>query len=152
MTQVSLRSLLAVLAVAGVGFASLTHPTREWNFIVVSLACTVLTLYTLHWVSSPTAARSFSLGFAVVGWIYFLLLWNSVEYSLASTWLLEKLYPLLNPGPDTNLTHYGIFFVGPNGFPGLTPFSNYLHIGHAICMLALSYAGGLMTSWFAKPT
>jgi len=69
---------------------------------------------------------------------------------LLTTWLLEKLYPLLNREPDSNMTHYGIFFVGNNGFPGLTKYSNYLHIGHAIWMLAIGYLGGLSAHWFAS--
>ena len=148
MAQVSLRSLLSVVAVASIGFAGLTHPTREWNFAVVSVSLAILVLFTLHWCSSPKARRNFSLGFSLVGWAYVLMIWNNVEYSLATTWVLEKLYPVVNPEPDSNMTHYGVFFVGPNGYPFLTPFSNYLHIGHALFALMLGYAGGLVAMWF----
>jgi hypothetical protein len=152
MTQFSLKSLLAIVAVASVGLAGLTHPTREWNFILVSLALSIVGLVTLHAISSRSASRAFSRGFAVAGWVYLLLLCNDIEYSLLTTWALEKLYPILNPQLDTNMTHYGIFFVGDNGFPLLTKFSNYLHIGHAVWMLAIAYVGGVTARVFARRT
>jgi hypothetical protein len=152
MPQFSLRSLLAIVAVASVGFAGLTHPTRAFNFILVSLALAIVGLFTMHAISSRSTARTFSIGFAIAGWTYLLLLCNDVEYSLLTTWALEELYPVLNPEHDSNMTHYGIFFVGDNGFPLLTKFSNYLHIGHAIWMLAIAYAGGVAARVFARKT
>ncbi len=149
MAQFSLKSLLGVVAVTSIGLAGVTHPTREFNFIIVSLAVTVVGLFMLHAACSRSTSKAFSMGFTVAGWIYLLLIFNDMEYSLVTTWALEKLYPLLNPQPDTNMTHYGVFFVGDNGFPLLTKYSNYLHIGHAIWMLAVGYLGGLAANWFA---
>ena len=149
--QLSLKSLLGFVAVAGVALAGLTHPSRTFNFVMVSLAMSILGLFTLHAVCSRRSSRGFSVGFAVAGWIYSLLLFQNVEYSLLTTLALERLYPLLNPQPDSNLTHYGIFFVSNNGFPFLTKFSNFLHIGHATCMLAVAFAGGLIARWFGRP-
>jgi hypothetical protein len=107
-------------------------------------------IYFARDLSSRSPSRTFSTGFAVTGWVYRLLLCNDVEYSLLTTWALEKLYPVLNPELDTNMTHYGIFFVGDNGFPFLTKFSNSLHIGHAVWMLAIAYLGGAAARWFAR--
>ena len=149
MTQFSLRTLLAAVAVASVGLAGLTHPTREFNFIIVSLALGIVGLFTLHAVCTRPAFPPFSVGFALAGWVYFLLIVSKVEYSLATTWALELLYPLLNPEPDSNMTHFGVFFVSDGGFPLLTRYSHYLHIGHALWMLAIGYGGGLAASWFA---
>jgi hypothetical protein len=150
MTQFSLRSLLAIVAVASISLAGLTHPTRDFNFILVSLALSIVGVFTLHAISSRSASRTFSTGFAVAGWTYLVLLCNDVEYSLLTTWALEQLYPVLNPGVDSNMTHYGIFFVGANGFPFLTKYSNYLHIGHAVWMLAIAYAGGVAAREFGR--
>jgi hypothetical protein len=148
-TQFSLRSLLGIVAVTSLGLAGLTHPSRAFNFIIVSFALAVVGLFTLH-VACSRASKAFSLGFAIAAWVYLLLICNDIEYSLATTWVLEELYPLLNHQPDTNMTHYGIFFVGPNGFPLLTKFSNYLHIGHALWMLAIGYLGGISACWFGN--
>jgi hypothetical protein len=150
MTQFSLRSLLAIVGVASIGLAGLTHPTRNFNFILVSLALAIVGAFTLHAFSSRLASRAFSTGFAIAGWTYLLLLCNDVEYSLLTTWALEKLYPVLNPGVDSNMTHYGIFFVGDNGFPFLTKYSNYLHIGHGVWMLAIAYVGGVAARAFGR--
>lgn len=148
--QFSLKSLLGVVAIASLGLAGLTHPSRAFNFIFVSLALVVVGLFTLHAACSRTPSKTFSIGFAIAAWVYLLLICNDLEYSLVTTWALEKLYPLLNPEPDTNMTHYGVFFVGPNGFPLLTKFSNYLHIGHALGLLAVGYVGGLSAYWFGR--
>jgi hypothetical protein len=149
MAQFSLKSLLGAVAVTGIGLAGLTHPTREFNFILVSLAIAVVGLFTLHAVCSRSPSRPFSIGFSIAGCIYFLLLACHVEYSLLTTWALEVLYPLLNRQPDTNMTHFGIFHVMDNGFPLLTKYSNYLHIGHALWMLAIAYVGGLVATAFS---
>jgi hypothetical protein len=47
------------------------------------------------------------------------------------------------------MTHFGIFHVMDNGFPLLTKYSNYLHIGHAIWILVAGYVGGVLASWFS---
>ena len=88
MAQFSLRSLLSVVAVASIGLAGLTHPTREFNFLIVSLALTIVGLFTLHGFCSRTTSKAFSIGFALAGWVYFLLICNHVEYSLLTTWSL----------------------------------------------------------------
>ena len=148
--QFSLKSLLGIVAVASLGLAGLTHPSRAFNFIVVSFALVIVGLFTLHAACSRAPSKSFSIGFAIAAWVYLLLICNDLEYSLVTTWALEELYPLLNPELDTNMTHYGVFFVGPNGFPLLTKFSNYLHIGHALWLLAIGYLGGLSACWFGR--
>ena len=150
MAQFSLRSLLGAVAVTGIGLAGLTHPSREFNFVLVSLAIAILGMVTLYAACSRSPSRPFSIGFAIAGWIYFLLLACHVEYSLLTTWALEKLYPLLNRQPDSNMTHFGIFHVMDNGFPLLTKYSNYLHIGHAIWMLVIGYVGGLVARLFSS--
>jgi len=76
MSQFSLRSLLGVVAMASVGLAGLTHPNREFKFIVVSVALAILGLLTLHAVCSRPAFPPFSTGFALAGWLYFLLICN----------------------------------------------------------------------------
>jgi hypothetical protein len=139
---------LGVVAITSIALAGLTNPTREFNFIMVSLAVTIVGLFTLHATCSRSTSKAFSIGFACAGWIYLLLICNDVEYSLLTTCVLEKLYALIGPQPDSNMTHYGVFFVGDNGFPLLTRYSNYLHIGHAIWMLAIAYLGGLAACWF----
>jgi len=149
-TQFSLKSLLAAIAFASIGLAGLTHPNRELNFIVVSLALAVTGLFTLHALCSRRPSPPFSVGFALAGWIYLLLICNRLEYSLVTTRALEALYPLLNPQPDTNMTHFGVFFTNNGGFPLLTKYSNYLHIGHALWMLIVGYLGGLVAAWFAS--
>lgn len=150
MPQFSLRSLMAIVVVASIGSAGLTHPTREFNFILVSLALSIVGLFTLHAICARSASRTFSIVFAVAGWAYLLLLCNDVTYSLLTTWTLEQLYPILNPELDSNMTHFGIFFVGDNGFPLLTTYSNYLHIEHAVWMLAIAYLGGVAARVFGR--
>ena len=49
------------------------------------------------------------------------------------------------------MTHFGVFFTSDRGFPVLTKYSNFLHIGHALWMIMIGYLGGIVASWFARP-
>ena len=69
----SIRGLMFVIVLMGIGFAALRYPTPLWANVWYSLTLASLTLAVPAAVYRRGVQRAFWVGFAACGWVYFLL-------------------------------------------------------------------------------
>jgi len=130
--QFSLKSLLGAVSFVALALASLLQPWRSW---CPSLALTgLLSLMLLSipcGVFARERVRAFCVGFAIVGWGYFLLAYvpwieASIRRQLLATHIAES-----------------ICFATTGS---LGDYPQFLKVTHTLFMFVLAYLGGLMSS------
>jgi hypothetical protein len=116
MLRFSLSALLTVVFLVALGCAALLYPNEIWRRVLVTLALGSLLFATVLAVVRRDRPPVFAVGFAITGWIYLLLVFNSVvsiQDHLLTTqsihWLRRMMheedpnanagYVLLNSGP-----------------------------------------------------
>lgn len=168
----SIRGLMAVIAIVGVGLVALRNPSRIWANTWFSLALGGVALAIPAAVGSVGERRAFWSGFASVGGIYFLFalapwvderashqLLTTCLLDLASTQIIDnrqmaESYKLaMNPprSPEVptpwqvwNLPEFLTHGNGNwiNGYVTLHSPFLYLRIGHSLFCLLMAFAGG----------
>lgn len=109
MLRYSLASLLAVLLYASIGCAALVNANGLWPQVAVTMAVVTLLVGTLAAICWQGASRAFALGFAVSGWLYFLLVFTVFSegrhYLLTST-SVDFLYSTIHGDQTAAATPY----------------------------------------------
>lgn len=103
MFQFSLRALLVTAVVVAVGCAALIHPTEVWRQAVVTMTVVILLFSTLAAIFGQGSLRASAGGFAVAGWLYFLLAFVpafNVRDHLLTGQSLESLENVIYGYPD----------------------------------------------------
>ena len=89
----SLGTLLLMVLFAGVAFAALKSPSDTWASALFTAAVAVLLVAVLLAVHRRDRGRAYWLGFALFGWVYFILsLVPETAPRLATTGLLDALF------------------------------------------------------------
>ncbi len=161
MFQYSMRTLLLVALVVSLFCTALANPTQMWDEVIFTLTTAMLLTSA---VMAAVGRRSFALGFAVTGWLYFALVFigNYREDMLtdrAVRWLCETLcddISVSNPYVDLNIltlpppSELPTYTTAePN--PRLTVPAYYPIIGHCLFTLILATIGGLAATWLQRP-
>ena len=98
MLRFSLGTLLLLVLVACFGCAALVNASPLWEQITLSLTVAVLSLATIGAVYLPPQARAFFGGFALLGWIYLVLVtipsFDAIKPRLLTTTAISTLYEL----------------------------------------------------------
>src|SRR5262245_21166133 len=97
MTRFSLISLMAIVALLAVTFAALRTSSDIWASVLFNIVILMLFTSVLGAIYSVKDRRAFWVGFAVVGWGYWLMAhvpWTAKEY-LLSTSLVQSLHSSL---------------------------------------------------------
>jgi len=124
----SLSSLLAVVVLTGIICAALASASSFWSRLLSTLTMAILLVSLVGAIYRQGAARAFWIGFAILGWGY---------------WIIGYL-PLQNFA--LNLLERELADHLSSVAPG--PFVTLLHATHAIIVLILACAGGMIGSWF----
>ena len=100
--RVSIAALLGGIALFGVAFAALIHPSPLWGNTFYSLTLGTLTIAVLAAIYGRGRRRAFWVGFSTCGWAYFLATFgpssiSHMESDLVTTAILDILYPYTVP-------------------------------------------------------
>ena len=100
--RVSIAALLAGIALFGVAFTALIHPSPLWGNAFYSLTLGTLTIAVLAAIYGRGRRRAFWVGFSTCGWAYFLAIFgpepiSHAEPNLVTTAILDILYPYTIP-------------------------------------------------------
>jgi hypothetical protein len=167
--RVSIASLLAVVAVAALGFAAVTVASPIWVGLVTSLTWFLIVAALLGVLFGRGSRRVFWTGFALLGWSYLILTHHPTTVTfirpyLLATRLFETLYPILHlpsedqepvawgaGSADLGLRSMGAFGggAGPVGGPGVVVLPDFVQIGHMLEALGWAYLGGWAARYFA---
>jgi hypothetical protein len=98
----SIGGLMGFVLVAALGFGGLKAATEYWASGCFTLMAIVLVAAILNAVQGRGKGRAYWSGFAVSGWIYFVLVFVSLgnfaqSYPLLPVVVFEKLEPLIHP-------------------------------------------------------
>ena len=143
-----------VVLVLALFSAALGNPTDSWRRVTITLTVVVVFIATLLAVVNRSG-RTFPLGFAMAGWLYFLLTFNSTFRDLRPLLLTDPIVercaavlhvdlrePVSPPDPfDASLKDhpwYKMCYFGD--------------IGHCLWTLILATIGGLAAIWLQRPT
>jgi hypothetical protein len=159
----SIRGLMVVIVLLCLAFAALRFPTPLWANIWFSLTVAALTLAVPAAVYRRGEQRAFWVGFAVCGWVYFILAlapWMEGEagFQLATTTILDLMSPHIvqkiapvEPPPwqvwnipdDSPASSRSVRYVT------LISPELYLHIGHAFFCILIALLGGVIVRYLA---
>lgn len=167
MLRFSLSALLTVVFLVALGCAALLYPNEIWRRVLVTLALASLLFTTVLVVVRRDRPPVFAVGFAITGWIYLLLVFNSVvsiQDHLLTTqsihWLRSMMheedpnaiasYVLLNSGPWQQFafnnggtpTLYSSLAPMLGSPPSIDP--NFGVIGQSLWTLILACLGGFV--------
>jgi hypothetical protein len=122
----SIGGLMGFVLVAALGFGGLKAATEYWASGCFTLMAIVLVAAILNAVQGRGKGRAYWSGFAVSGWIYFVLVFvsfgNSVSvYPLLPVVLFEKLEPLIHPELPAYSVNGMIMQSPPTFLPGPPP-------------------------------
>jgi hypothetical protein len=174
----SIRGLMVVIVLLCVAFAALRFPTPLWANVWFSLTVATLTLAVPAAIYRRGTQRAFWLGFAVCGWVYFMLAlspWFQGEggFQLASTTILDVMSPHIVRKDDLLRNYVGGFnpqyapvertpwqawnlpeFPPENpwhrvGYVTLISPGVYLRIGHAFFCILVAFLGGGIVRYLA---
>jgi len=141
----SLRTLLVGLVFFAVGCTALVNASEAWQTTISTTAFAALFFATLAGLFRRGKAQAFWIGFAVIGWLYLVLvygLWEeNTQPRLATTRALVLVW---------NAVRYTVAVSG--SFAGATrtvPNHEYfLNIGQCLWALLLALLGGLLARYF----
>ena len=94
MFRFSVATLFLLILIAGIGSAALVNANDLWRQVIITLTVVVLVVATLAAGVRQGRSRAFSLGFAVSGWIYLLLVFVSA-FGLRDDLLTDKTVRLI---------------------------------------------------------
>jgi hypothetical protein len=160
----SIRGLMAVIVLLCVAFAALRFPTPLWANFWFSLTVAALTMAVPAAVYRRGEQRAFWVGFAVCGWVYFILAlapWMQGEpgFQLATTTILDLMSP--------HIVQKNVFLSRPTlwqvwntpevppanpqfvGYVTLISPRVYLRIGHAFFCMLIAFVGGGVVRYLA---
>ena len=94
----SIRNLMVVVVLLGIGFAALRYPTPFWANVWYSFTLGSLTLAVPAAVYRRGEQRAFWVGFAACGWVYFMMAlapWLEREggFQFVTTTILDIMAP-----------------------------------------------------------
>jgi hypothetical protein len=159
--------LLVAVAFCGVGFAALRDPTDWWATTTFTATLLGFASAALYAVYRKGPRRAFWRGFTAFGVGYLVLAFGpwcetSIRPRLLTTKLLDALFPVLHPAPDTVVRLWdattgrpfnSVAFspdgslMGPGGIPAASP-KRFLDIGHSLASLLLAGLAGLAARRF----
>jgi hypothetical protein len=174
----SVRGLMVTIIMLGTAFAGLRSPTPLWANFWFSLVLSMLTLAVPAAVYRLDERRAFWVGFAVCGWMYFIVSmapWLQVEigFQLFTTTTLDLLAPHIvqkefllrnylgsfnpptDPTPPSPWQTWNLPEFPPDnpwrrlGYVTLTCPGLYLRIGHAVSCMLMAFIGGEITRYLA---
>jgi hypothetical protein len=149
--QLTLASLLGVVAVIALGLAGLLSASTFWttSAATVTLACLLASALGAILLRGPE--RSFSLGFAVFGLVYLILVnwdWIGGQFGHDLTAGLGEAAERMIPAPVTAAT------AAPVRGPSLVPFEliqsrqirvgNFVQIGRMSLAMMFAFLGGII--------
>ncbi len=98
-----LRNLMGSILMGSLCFASLRYASATWAGSVLFLTIGLLSWGILAAIYRQGAERAFWIGFALLGWVYFVLIappwWRDGEEhaALPTTWALSFIHPYVDP-------------------------------------------------------
>ena len=96
MLRYSLASLAAVIVGLSIYSAALAQGDNLWPQISVTLTVSILLFATLTAVFSRNSSRNFAMGFSIVGWLYFAIVFSGfaggVRENLLTQTAINSLY------------------------------------------------------------
>ena len=105
MLRYSLGTLLLGLLYLSIGFGALANASAIWLQIAVTLSVAILLLFTLAAIVWTERRRVFAIGFAVAGWLYFVLVFAGLgdvrSYLLTQT-ATDGLYVMMHGQQQTS--------------------------------------------------
>jgi hypothetical protein len=133
--QISLKGLMALIALFAVGFVALKNPSEIWASFLFSLTLAVLATATLAAAAARGDDRVRWLGFATFGWVY-----------LIFTFLVPRPDPLQRHGTPALVTDIVHIFFDQNRIEPTLHVRGILHsIGAAISAVLGYILADLMT-------
>ncbi len=166
----SLATLLFLVLLAAVGCAALINANETWRQSMVTLAVSAVLIATLG--AAVNRSRAFALGFAVAGWIYFVLVFvpacglrGDLLTDQAVRWLFTTIHD--EKVPDQGVFKNPLFSSGyvrrieslPDGSTWIPNFNAvnvknatapFTDIGHALWTLIVACLGGAVASLMAR--
>ena len=106
----SIARLMGFVLVAGLGLAGLKGANEAWAGAYFTLMIVGLTLAILNAAQARGKARAFWAGFAISGWVYFLLIFSAVgpnrmsQPQLSTELLIDRLEPAIYPSTAASNT------------------------------------------------
>ncbi len=166
----SIRGIMAVIVLFAGAFAALRYPSRFWANAWFSLALGAVTLAIPAAIAGIGRDRAFWTGFAVCGWVYFVMslapwFYQETSYQLLTTTILDIASPYIVQ-KEYLVRAYVVGFNPPNAFGEPTPWQVwnlpdfslgqrtrmgytvlqspviYLRIGHSAFCLLMAFVGG----------
>lgn len=153
MLQFSIKAVFFVVAVAALFAAALANPSMAIARVAVSVTLFLLFSCTLAAILSRSR-RPFFVGFAVVGWSYYMAavcpLLHYDKSCLLTDWVLEEsagaLHEDLADTPHWYLFERGMFSDdGPEGAK-----CRFMTIGHCLWTIIFGAIGGVAGSWIVE--
>ena len=149
-------TLFVVVLVLAVFCAAFVTPTVLFWQATTSLTLVVLMCFT--WLALLSRSRNpFALGFAVTGWIYFVLVFSILVLPetecLPTNWVLEEFAHALHE--DLTDMEGPIGAIRPIYTSSLeadeeAKYHRFENIGHCLWTLIFATIGGLATTWLAR--
>lgn len=176
--QFSIRELLGAVTFLAVGTAALLYASRLWASSLLSFAFALLFIAVLGAITLRDSTRAFWLGFAVFGWLYFVLInWpgeSNVTRQLITNDALRYVYDDVLPrvrttpieqisgvrttqAPRNRITIRR--YVTIRTYDQDDPFDfgpnisyptpyDFKRVGHSLWMLLIAYVGGRLGRYF----
>jgi hypothetical protein len=174
----SIRGLMVVIVLMGIGFAALRYPTPFWANVWYSFTLASLTLAVPAAVYRRGEQRAFWVGFAACGWVYFLLalapwLEREAGFQFVTTAVLDVMAPHIvqtdylvrgyvsgfnprfAPAQPTPWQVWNLPDFPPDnpwhkvGYVTLVSPGLYLRIGHAFFCILIALVGGWIVRYLA---
>lgn len=171
----SIRGMMIVVLLLAMAFAGLRTPTRLWANVWYSMALFGVAIAIPLAVAERDGRRLFWIGFAVCGWVYFLVAlapWieEQASYRLATTTVLDLVSPHVldmnyleriyartiqppswptrpTPWQTWNLSEYPLSPNWRHGYAELHAPFLYFRVGHSAFCLILAMLGGELTRY-----
>jgi hypothetical protein len=174
----SIRGLMVMIVLLCIAFAALRYPTPLWANVWYSMSVASITLAVPAAIYRRSEQRAFWVGFAICGWVYFILAlapWMQGEagFQLVTTTILDLMAPHIvqtdylvrsyiggfNPqyalGQPTPWQVWNLPEFPPEnpwhrvGYVTLTSPGLYLRIGHAYFCVLIAFVGGWIVRYLA---
>lgn len=164
MLQFSIRTLLLVAVVVAIGCAALIHPTEMWRQAIVTMTILIIMISTLAAIFGHGNVRASAGGFAVAGWLYFLLAFSpslSIREHLLTSKGLDMLEHVVLGESERSVNTIPFMPDGRQLVTGTgnstirlwdlsTRNSNFRNIGHALWTLTFGMIGSFVAGWFSQ--
>ena len=152
--RLSLRALMAFIVVLAVAIAALRSTSEYWVSTTFSMTLFFLTTAVLGVAYRRGSRRAFWLGFALFGWVYWLLSFGPwfdarVASNLMLTLPIQQLSYVMHPQPEFD----GPIKLGSNeDFAARYVFTtrdNIVRIGKSLAVLLVALLGGFVAVGFS---